>query len=207
MSAQRLILASGSPRRRELLALLGVAFEVRASDVDETVRAGEAPSVYVERLAVEKAQAVAATAPGALVLAADTSVVVDEEILGKPGASADEGARMLRRLSGRVHQVMTGIAVAPTSLSPIEGEGRGEGTSSLVVTTDVRFKPLTDAEIAWYLATGEGHDKAGGYAVQGHAGAFITSLTGSSTSVIGLPLAETAALLERAGYPLPWSGG
>lgn len=207
MSAQRLILASGSPRRRELLALLGVAFEVRSSDVDETVRVGEAPAVYVERLAVEKAQAVAATAPGALVLAADTSVVVDEEILGKPGASGDEGARMLRRLSGRVHQVMTGIAVARTSLSPIEGEGRGEGTSSLVVTTDVRFKPLTDAEIAWYLATGEGHDKAGGYAVQGHAGAFITSLTGSSTSVIGLPLAETAALLERAGYPLPWSGG
>lgn len=204
MAAPRLILASASPRRRELLALLGVSFDVQAADVDESVRSGELPHVYVERLAREKAQVIAARSPGAFVLAADTSVVVDEEILGKPGASDDEGARMLRRLSGRVHQVMTGVAC---SLAPW-GEGQGEALrlTSTVVTTDVRFKPLTDAEIAWYLSTREGHDKAGGYAVQGHAGAFITALAGSSTSVIGLPLAETAALLERAGYPLPWSG-
>jgi len=204
VAAPRLILASASPRRRELLALLGVTFDVQAADVDESVREGELPHVYVERLAREKAQAIAARSPGAFVLAADTSVVVDEEILGKPGASDAEGARMLRRLSGRAHQVMTGIAC---SLSPW-GEGQGEGLhlSSAVVTTDVRFKPLTDAEITWYLSTREGHDKAGGYAVQGHAGAFITALTGSSSSVIGLPLAETAALLARAGYPLPWSG-
>lgn len=195
MAAPRLILASASPRRRELLALLGVTFEIQAADVDESLRAGEAPQVYVERLAVEKAGAIAARSPGAFVLAADTSVVVDEEILGKPGASHEEGARMLRRLSGRVHQVMTGVAVAG-----------GERVGAVVVTTDVRFKALTDAEIAWYLSTLEGQDKAGGYAVQGHAGAFITDLTGSSSSVIGLPLAETAALLERAGYPLPWSG-
>lgn len=203
MAVPRLILASASPRRRELLALLGVAFEVEAADVDEAVRTGEAPRVYVERLAREKAQAVAARHPGAFVLAADTSVVVDEEILGKPGASSEEGERMLRRLSGRVHQVMTGIACA---LSPWgEGQGAGLRLSSTVVTTYVRFKPLTDAEIAWYLSTREGQDKAGGYALQGHAGAFITELTGSPSSVIGLPLAETAALLERAGYPLPWS--
>jgi septum formation protein len=191
----RLILASGSPRRRELLGLLGVTFEVQAADLDEGLRPGEPPAVYVERLAREKAHAVAVKVPGAVVLAADTSVVVDGEILGKPGANAAEGARMLRRLSGRVHQVMTGVAVA-----------RGAVTHATVVTTGVRFKPLTDAEIAWYLGTGEGHDKAGGYAVQGHAGAFITELAGSSSSVIGLPLAETAALLAQAGYPLPWSG-
>ena len=196
MGAPRLILASGSPRRRELLGLLGVTFEVQAADVDEAVRAGEAPAGYVERLAREKAHAVAVRVPGAVVLAADTSVVVDEDILGKPGASVEEGARMLRRLSGRVHQVMTGVAVA-----------HGEVTHAAVVTTDVRFKPLSEAEIAWYLSTREGHDKAGGYAVQGHAGAFITALSGSSSSVIGLPLAETAALLERVGYPLPWSPG
>ncbi len=195
MASPRLILASGSPRRRELLTLLGVTFEVQAADVDEAVRAREAPAVYVERLAREKAQAVAARSPGCVVLAADTSVVVDEDILGKPGTSRDEGARMLRRLSGRAHRVMTGVACA----------GDGVGVRSLVVTTDVHVRALSEAEIAWYVATGEGRDKAGGYAVQGHAGAFITALGGSASSVIGLPLAETAALLEGAGFPLPWS--
>ncbi|MEW5738310.1 MAG: Maf family protein [Myxococcota bacterium] len=199
MGPPRLILASASPRRRELLSLLGVAFEIEAADVDESPRAGEPPGAYVERLAREKAGAVAARQPGAVVLAADTSVVVDGEILGKPGASADEGARMLRRLSGRVHQVMTGVSFS-SSLP-----GRPSSSGAVVVTTDVSFRPLSDAEIAWYLSTGEGQDKAGGYAVQGHAGVFITSLTGSSSNVIGLPLAETAELLLRAGYPLPWS--
>ncbi|MCC6337930.1 MAG: septum formation inhibitor Maf [Myxococcales bacterium] len=195
--APRLILASASPRRRELLGLLGVPFDVQAADVDESPRAGEPPAAYVERLAREKALAIATKAPGALVLAADTSVVVDAEILGKPGASLQEGGRMLRRLSGRAHEVMTAVSLSSW------GEGRGEG---VVVTTLVRFKPLTAAEISWYLSTGEGQDKAGGYAVQGHAGLFITSLSGSSSNVIGLPLAETVELLLRAGYPLPWSG-
>jgi septum formation protein len=174
---------------------LGIPFEVQAPGVDESTREGELPLRYVERLALDKARAVAARAHGALVLAADTSVVVDGAILGKPGTSAEEGARMLRRLSGRTHQVMTGLA-----LVSVDGGG-----TSITVTTDVRFRALSAEEIAWYVSTGEGSDKAGGYAAQGRAGAFITALSGSPTNVIGLPLAETAGLLERAGCAMPWS--
>jgi septum formation protein len=186
------ILASGSPRRRELLGQLGLEFEVQSADLDEAVLPDEPPALYVERLARAKAVAVHAKRPSAVVLAADTSVVIDGAILGKPGDDALAGAAMLKRLSGQTHQVMTGVAVA------------GERVESLVVTTDVVFRPLSDAEIDWYVATGEGRDKAGGYAVQGRAGAFISELNGSASSVVGLPLAEAVELLRRAGVKLPW---
>ncbi len=186
------ILASGSPRRRELLGQLGLSFDVLAAELDESVRPQERPKAYVERLAREKAVAVHSRRPGSIVLAADTSVVVDDAILGKPGADAREGAAMLRSFSGRTHQVMTGVAVAAAQVQ------------SLVVTSDVVFRALSEAEIAWYVATGEGADKAGGYALQGKAAAFISAIVGSSTSVIGLPLAEAMELLRVAGVRLPW---
>ena len=192
MRPPRLVLASASPRRQQLLAQLGLQFEVAPADLDETVLPGELPRVYVERLARAKAASTSSKHPDAVCLAADTSVVVDTEILGKP-ASPAEGSAMLRRLSGRSHVVMTGVAVA------------GPISASLVVETKVRFRPLSDAEISWYVATGEGTDKAGGYASQARAGAFIEAMEGSATSVIGLPLAETLALLQRAGVELPWA--
>lgn len=187
----RLVLASSSPRRQELLRQLGLTFTVDPADLDESVRPLEAPRAYVERLARAKAAAVAARHPGAAVLAADTSVVVDERILGKPADEA-EGRAMLELLSGRAHEVLTSVAV------------QAGGLESMVVSTAVRFRRLSPAEIAWYVATGEGRDKAGGYASQARAGAFITAMDGSSTSVIGLPLAESVAMLERAGVPMPW---
>lgn len=193
MTRPRLVLASASPRRRELLGLLGLSFEVRAADIDEALVSEEPPSGYVERLAREKAQALASS-PGLFVLAADTSVVIDGAVLGKPGDDRQLGAAMLQQLSGRAHLVLTGVAVA-----------HQESVRSIVVRTEVEMRPLQDEEIRWYVASGEGHDKAGGYAVQGRAGAFITALRGSPTNVIGLPLAETAALLEAAGFPLAWS--
>jgi septum formation protein len=186
-----LVLASASPRRRELLAHLGLPFEVTAADVDETVRPGEPPAAYVERLARTKAGAWPSA--GTFVLAADTSVVVDDDILGKPGDDRALGAAMLRRLRGRTHRVLTGVAVA-----------HGPKTWAQVVTTEVDFVALTEAQIAWYVASGEGRDKAGGYAVQGRAGLFIAAVRGSASNVIGLPLAETTALLREAGLRLPW---
>lgn len=190
----RLILASASPRRRELLEQVGLAFEVAPADLDESVRPAESPRAYVERLAREKAAAVHGRFPGAVALAADTSVVVDEQLLGKPGESLEEGRRMLRLLSGRAHLVLTGLAVSGATLL------------SRVVETTVVFRALTAEEIDWYARTGEGRDKAGGYAVQGRAGAFVSALEGSPSSVIGLPLAQTVELLREVGFPLPWSG-
>jgi septum formation protein len=171
---------------------LGVTFEVAAANIDESLRGGEHARDYVERLAREKAHALAT--PEAFVLAADTSVVVDDVVLGKPGADKAAGAAMLRALSGRSHQVMTGVAVT-----------HGARTRSIVVTTDVDFRALSPSEVQWYVDSGEGVDKAGGYAIQGRAGAFITSVRGSNTNVIGLPLAETALLLGEVGFALPWS--
>lgn len=192
MPALSLVLASASPRRQQLLAQLGLTFEVSPADLDESVLPEEAPRAYVERLAIAKAAATAARHPGKVCLAADTSVVVDGEILGKP-ANEEEGRKMLKRLSGRTHEVMTGVATA------------GPRADSLVVETKVRFRALSLAEIVWYVATGEGRDKAGGYASQARAGAFIEAIEGSVTSVIGLPLAEALALIERAGVELPWA--
>ena len=189
----RLVLASASPRRRELLAQLGLLFEVCAADIDETPRAGELPDAYVRRLAREKAHAVASRRPEQWVLAADTTVVLDGDILGKP-LDAGEARSMLARLSGRTHAVLTGVALA----------GPGE-PAEVLVRTEVTFRSLGAEEIAWYVGTGEPLDKAGSYAVQGKGGFLVHALEGSPTNVIGLPLGETLGLLARAGLLLPWS--
>jgi septum formation protein len=183
-----LTLASRSPRRRELLEQLGLRLEIRPADTDETPLPREPAGDYVRRVAREKARAVA----GETVLAADTTVVLDGVILGKP-AGGDDARRMLRALSGRVHEVVTGVCARRA--------GREE---VLAATTAVRFARLTEAQIAWYVATGEPLDKAGAYAVQGVGGAFVEDLRGSVSNVVGLPLAETVALLARLGFALPW---
>ncbi len=187
----QLVLASASPRRRELLAGLGVTFEVSPADVDERVHPGEDARAYVRRVAREKAAKAAQGAAGKRVLAADTSVVLDDEVLGKP-SDAEDAKRMLRRLSGRAHWVFTAVA--------LDGPSRDE----LLVETRVHFRELTEGEIAWYVSTGEPLDKAGAYGIQGRAGMFVERIEGSPSNVIGLPLAETVALLERAGHPLPF---
>jgi septum formation protein len=184
-----LTLASQSPRRKELLAQLGVPLEVRPAAVDETPFPREPAADYVRRVASEKARAV----PGETVLAADTIVVLDGGIFGKPRDPAD-ARRMLRLLSGRGHEVMTSVCVR-----------RGGREEVIAVTTAVQFTPLSDAQIAWYVATGEPLDKAGAYAVQGAGGVFVAEVRGSISNVVGLPMVETAALLERLGFPLPWS--
>jgi septum formation protein len=189
----RLVLASASPRRRELLGQLGLSFEVSAADIDETPHPGEPAQAYVLRLAREKARAVATRHPAAWVLAADTTVALGDELLGKPRDAA-EAREMLGRLSGRTHEVHTGVALAGPS-----------GEHSTVVRTRVTFRPLSPGEIAWYAGTGEPLDKAGSYAVQGKGGFLVAAVEGSPTNVIGLPLGETLELLARAGLPLPWS--
>lgn len=188
----RLVLASGSPRRRELLALFDASFDVAAPDVDETPLPGESPTALVARLSRDKALAIVAGRPDAVVIAADTVVDVDGEILGKPGVD-DEARRMLRLLSGRRHLVHTGLAVAAGGVDP----------AVVVVTSAVDFAVVTDADADWYLATGEPHDKAGAYAIQGHGGVFVVGIAGSTSNVVGLPLAELSALLaavESDGY-------
>jgi septum formation protein len=188
-----LVLASASPRRRELLAQIGVRHAVIVADVDELVIAGEAPAAYVERLACAKARAVDARGglPGAPlpVLGADTTVVIDGCILGKPDDAGD-AARILRLLSGREHQVLTAVAVC-----------RGDRLLSRVSTTRVWFRDLDDARIARYIATGEPLDKAGAYGIQGFGAALVARIDGSYTGVVGLPLAETADLLDAFGVP------
>ena len=190
------ILASSSPRRRDLLKNLGLTFDVQPADLDETPLAGEVPSLYVQRLAREKAEAVAARFPGAFVLAADTTVALGADILGKPHDAAD-ALRMLTRLSGTSHEVFTGVALA----------GPSRSAEVRVSRTEVTFRPATEAELRWYISTGEPLDRAGSYAMQGQGGFLVESLTGSPTNVIGLPLAETLALLSAAGLPLAWRRG
>ena len=185
-----LILASASPRRRELLATLDLPFSVMPAHVDERRHAAEPPASYVARLAREKAGQLAEQYPSAWVLGADTVVVLDPCILGKP-ADAAEARAMLRRLSGRQHTVMTGVAVVH--------RGRGM-TQCDVVSTRVRFHTLQDADIEAYIATGEPFDKAGAYAVQGIGGQFVAALEGCYNNVVGLPLQRTMALLQSAGY-------
>ncbi len=186
-----LVLASGSPRRRELLAQLGVEFEVRPADIDETPREGEAPDTYVRRLSIEKAIAVAGS--DEIVLAADTTVAVDGHILEKP-LDRDDARRMLRLLSGRTHVCHTGVTVLDAGCG-------NEETNTVVVTTEVEFADLDDATIDWYVGTGEADDKAGAYGIQGVAGAFVREVRGSVTNVIGLPLAETLDLLRQVSNP------
>jgi septum formation protein len=193
MRAPRLVLASASPRRRELLAGLGLAFDVVAADVDESPLGVEDPRRYVGRVATAKATAVVdRVPPGACVLAADTTVDLDGRILAKP-LDAGDAAQMLHALAGRDHLVHTGVAVAHA--------GR---LHAVTVTTEVAFAPLGPAEIDWYVGTGEPLDKAGAYALQGIGGAFVTAVRGSVSNVIGLPLAEALALLADAGIA-PWA--
>ena len=189
----RLVLASGSPRRREMLALLGVSFDVRPVELDETPAEGEAPAPYVRRLAEAKARAAAAGAEESeLVLAADTIVVAGGELLGKPAGEAD-ATRMLERLSAREHEVLTGVAVIG---------GASGGLHLGVERTRVRFAPLAPEEIAWYVATGEPLDKAGAYAIQGLGALFVDSVSGNYSNVVGLPLPLTYRLLRAAGLSL-----
>jgi septum formation protein len=187
----RLILASASPRRLDLLARIGVVPDaVDAADIDETPARAELPAPHAERLAAAKSAAIAARHPGALVLAADTVVAVGRRILPKTESEAEANA-CLDLLSGRRHRVHTAVTL-------IDGAGRARHRLS---TTIVAFKSLTAAEIAFYLATGEWQGKAGGYAIQGRAEAFVRFLSGSHSGVVGLPLFETRALLAAAGFP------
>ncbi len=186
-------LASASPRRRQLLDLIGVPHVVTPADIDETPRAAETADEYVVRLAREKAEAVCRLHQDLPVLAADTTVVIDDEILGKPESEADAHA-MLAKLSGREHLVHTGIAVWAAGSTAV-------GLS----TSKVRFAPLSAAEIHAYWQSGEPQGKAGAYAIQGLGAVFVRGLAGSYTGVMGLPLYETAELLRNAGIPV-WHG-
>ncbi|MCK0507055.1 Maf family protein [Aromatoleum anaerobium] len=200
----RIYLASRSPRRRELLRQIGVQFELLVfrggergedADVDETPQAGEPVERYVERLALTKAEAGCRrlqwrSLPHQPVLAADTTLELDGQIIGKP-VDGPDAAAILRRLSGRTHRVLTAVALSD-----------GSRTRSRTNISEVRFRPLDDAEIRHYVATGEPLDKAGAYGIQGRAALFIDEIRGSYTGIMGLPLFETAQLLESFGYPL-----
>ena len=186
-----LILASASPRRRELLQNAGLRFRVIPSQTAEEVRPGEAPRDYVRRTARDKARAVARDHPAAWILAADTIVEIDGQILGKPRDEAD-GRRMLGLLSGRQHRVMTAFVVL----------GAEHRVERLVLST-VRFKPLSEAQIGAYLASGEPADKAGAYAIQGQGRALVADMQGSYTNVVGLPMDEVLACLQALGIQTP----
>lgn len=186
----KLILGSGSPRRRELLAQIGVvADDIRPPDINENPAARELPRPYCARMAREKALAVAADADD-IVLSADTTVALGRRILGKP-ADAGQAAEFLLALSGRRHRVITAVAVR-----------RGDKLWERDVVTTVQMKRLSDEELNAYLASNDWQGKAGGYGIQGPAGALIPWINGSFTAVVGLPLAETATLLTAAGYPM-----
>lgn len=182
-------LASVSPRRRELLAQIGVPHIVVGADIDETVQIGEMPRDYVLRMARQKALTVRERGESLPVLAADTTVVLDDVIYGKP-RDREDGLAMLGRLSGRTHAVLTAVALADA-----------RGVAAQLSVSTVRFRDLSSQECAEYWETGEPRDKAGGYAVQGAAAVFIESLSGSYSGVMGLPLFETAGLLRAAGVP------
>lgn len=182
----RLVLASQSPRRAELLTTAGFEFEIDPADVDETVREGEAPETYAQRIARDKALTVAARHPSRIVLAADTIVVCDGAVFGKPVDRAD-ARRMLRALSGRDHEVLTAVVVA----------GSGRLTEHLE-RTRVTMTAMTPADIDWYLDSGEAEGKAGAYAIQGRAARFIPGIEGSYSNVVGLPLAAVHRMLGEA---------
>lgn len=186
----QIILASASPRRRELLAMLGFPFSVEIPRVPEIISPGEDPADFCRRLSQDKARAIAAGAPGALVIAADTIVVLEGTIMGKPHDRA-EAATFLRRLSDHEHEVLTAYTI-----------WHNGAEHTRVVRTDVHFRALTEDDITWYLNSGEPFDKAGAYAIQGLGGVFIDRISGSHTNVIGLPLAEVALDLEACGFRL-----
>ena len=179
----RLVLASSSPRRADLLSSVGLQFDVRPAEIDEAHRRSELPIVYVKRLSIEKADAIE-RGPNEIVIAADTTVEIDGRVLGKP-RNDDEATEMLSLLSGRTHRVHTGVTVVASD------------PYTIVVTTVVTFTTLTGGMIARYVATGEPSGKAGGYAIQGAGAALVTRIDGSVSNVIGLPLAETLALIRE----------
>lgn len=187
MSAPRVILASQSPRRRELLTLIGIAHEVLPADVDESVLPGEAPTAYAERLARAKASKIAVDQPDAVVIGSDTIVVLDGDILGKPADAAD-AAHTLRRLSGRTHTVHTAVAV-----------GRGHRMNASVESVEVTFRRLTDVQIAAYIATREPMDKAGAYGIQGYGATMVERVHGDYFAVMGLALGRLIDLLAASG--------
>lgn len=183
MNAQ-FILASGSPRRKDLLASVGYSFQVIPADIDEASLADESPERYVLRLAEEKASVIKETLP---IVAADTTVVLEKKIFGKP-RDEKEAAEMLKALQGRTHEVFTGVALS------VEGKVR-----TILERTAVTFRPLNESEINHYVSSGEPLDKAGAYAAQGYGASFITRIDGSYTNVVGLPLAQTVVLLNEIG--------
>ena len=187
MSECRVILASGSPRRRELLNLIGIPHEVRPANIDETVRPRESPRHFAERLAREKASAVATRDPNLITIGADTIVVINKKILGKP-ASAAQAATMLRQLSGREHTVVTAVAVS-----------RGKKLRSAVEEVRVRFRTLRPGEIDAYIATGEPMDKAGAYGIQGYGATIVECVDGDYFSVMGLSLVRLVGLMRDVG--------
>jgi septum formation protein len=186
------ILASASPRRAELLREAGIDVEILPADVDERVLPGEVPEAYVRRVAEAKGRAVSLAAPGRFVLAADTAVVVDGLILGKPSGS-DEARQMLEMLSGRTHAVLSGVSLMRNGDPAVETE---------VDVTTVEFAALSDGEISWYVASGESMDKAGGYGIQGLASRFVIRIDGSYSNVVGLPVARVYRMCRTAGLLL-----
>jgi septum formation protein len=189
ITGAKLILASASPRRAEILRTLGWPFETLAVDVDESRRAGEEAAAYVERVARAKAEAAALRAPGSTILGADTVVVIENEILGKP-LDDEDARRMLRLLRDRWHQVLTGVAL-------VKGDA---GWSSVAhEVTEVRFAEMSEDEISWYVATGEPQDKAGAYAIQGRGARFIKEIRGDYFNVVGLPVRLLYTLLDTGG--------
>lgn len=191
-----MILASGSPRRRELLEGMGVDFRVIEPEIEERPREGESPASFVRRLAVEKARKVAEVHPSSWVLGADTVVVLEGEIMGKP-RGASEAASMLRRLSGKVHNVLTAFALVNLA--------EGRQITGLEIT-EVKFVPMDETDIRWYISTGEPLGKAGAYAIQGRGGVFVEWVKGSYSNVVGLPLAQLLPHLKALGLWRPEDG-
>ncbi len=187
MSGCRVVLASASPRRRDLLNLIGIAHEVRPANIDETMRPRESPRRYAERLAREKASATATRDPDLITIGADTVVVIDRKVLGKPADTAD-AARMLRMLSGREHTVITAVAVS-----------RGRKLRSAVEEVRVKFRRLRDDEIDEYIAMGEPMDKAGAYGIQGYGATIVERIEGDYFAVMGLPLVRLVGLMRDVG--------
>ena len=185
-----LILASASPRRRDLLQNLSLTFDIIPADIDETPLQSETPEALVNRLSTQKAAAIAAQHPNALVIAADTVVTLDGDVLGKP-VDKEENRKFIEYLSGRTHRVYTGHAAQ-----------RGQEVAARVVSTKVTFRDLSSCEIAWYISTGEGMDKAGGYAIQGYGAALVSEIHGCYFNVVGLSVAKLLELVEEVGVEL-----
>jgi len=196
ITSGRFILASASPRRIELLSLLGLRFEVMPSQVDEVFMQGEAPREHVLRLSEEKAENAAALHPDAWVMGADTIVIIDGDVLGKP-RTPNEAKEMLGKLSGRVHTVFTGFTVTRRNAQILIREA---------IESSVRFRDIREDEMAWYIKSEEPYDKAGGYAVQGMGAFFIREIHGSYTNVMGLPLCEVVDVLKSVGA-IDFTGG